>query len=256
MLYCTGWQPVPLFHERDSWLDLGMEVDRVRGIALETSGLRGSVAALEGERVLAAHELTSRQRSAQSLAPALRDLLAEQKWQPRDVQLVAVTVGPGSFTGLRIGVTTAKTFAYAVGAELVAVDTLEVIALQAPEGWKCLKVALDAGRGQVFTAEFSRDARGELTTVAPSDIVEVVDWLAGLRSGDVVTGPMVDKLADELPPSVTAVDPTYRVPTATAVAQLAWRKYLAGQRDDPIQLVPLYLRLSAAEEKQAAQHRA
>lgn len=214
------------------------------------------MAAFDGERVLAAHELTSKQRSAQSLAPALRDLLAEQTWQPRDVQLVAVTVGPGSFTGLRIGVTTAKTFAYAVGAELVAVDTLEVIAMQAPHGWKCLKVALDAGRGQVFTAAFSHDASGELTTVELSVIVEVADWLAGLQSGDVVSGPMVDKLAEELPSNVTMVDAAYRAPTATAVAQLAWRKYLAGQRDDPIQLVPLYLRLSAAEEKQAAQHRA
>lgn len=214
------------------------------------------MAAFDGERVLAAHELTSKQRSAQSLAPALRDLLAEQTWQPRDVQLVAVTVGPGSFTGLRIGVTTAKTFAYAVGAELVAVDTLEAIATQAPGEWSCLKVVLDAGRGQIFTAEFSRDASEELTTVAPSAIVEIADWLAGLRPGDLVTGPMVDKLAEELPPSVTIVDPSHRAPTATAVAQLAWRKYLAGQRDDPIQLVPLYLRLSAAEEKQAAQHRA
>ncbi|MBX3415208.1 MAG: tRNA (adenosine(37)-N6)-threonylcarbamoyltransferase complex dimerization subunit type 1 TsaB [Pirellulales bacterium] len=228
----------------------------MRGIALETSGLRGSVAAFDGEHILAAQELTSKQRSAQSLAPALRDLLTAQGWQPRDVQLVAVTAGPGSFTGLRIGVTTAKTFAYAVGAELVAVDTLEVIASQAPGEYRRLHVILDAGRSQAFAAQFSRGIAAASTTVVPSHIVDMAAWLAALQPGDTVTGPLLDKLGSPLPPGVAPIDSAHRAPTAAAVARVAWQKYLAGQRDDPIQLVPLYLRLSAAEEKQAMQHRA
>lgn len=221
----------------------------MRGIALETSGLRGSVAAFDDGRVLVARDLNSTQRSAQSLAPALRDLLREVAWQPRDVQLVAVTVGPGSFTGLRIGVTTAKTFAYTIDAELVAVDTLEVIAHQAPAEIGTLKVALDAGRGQVFAAEFQRAATHGIEAVRPSMIVELADWLGSLKPRDTVSGPMVDKVASQLPSGVTIVEALYRAPHASAVAELAWQKYTAGQRDDAIQLVPRYLRLSAAEEK-------
>ncbi|MEX0712672.1 MAG: tRNA (adenosine(37)-N6)-threonylcarbamoyltransferase complex dimerization subunit type 1 TsaB, partial [Pirellulales bacterium] len=92
----------------------------MRILALETSGKSGSVAVLRGDVLLAEEPLEPSQRSAQSLAPAMRQLLEAVAWTPRDVQLVAVTLGPGSFTGLRVGVTTAKTFAYAVGAVVVA----------------------------------------------------------------------------------------------------------------------------------------
>src|SRR5687768_12135976 len=104
----------------------------MRILALETSGLSGEVALLEGERVIAEQWLDPGQRTARSLAPGMKQILQTAGWQPRDVQLVAVTIGPGSFTGLRVGVTAAKTLAYAVGCEVMGVDTLEVIAAQAP----------------------------------------------------------------------------------------------------------------------------
>ena len=78
-------------------------------LALETSGKSGTVAALSEGLVLHERPLAPHQRSAQSLAPALFACLNEVAWQPQQVDLVAVTTGPGSFTGLRVGVTTAKT---------------------------------------------------------------------------------------------------------------------------------------------------
>src|SRR5688572_20388398 len=93
--------------------------------------MAGSVAALEGELV-AEMELDSARRTAQTLVPALDVLLRQVAWKPQDVDLIAVTQGPGSFTGLRIGVTTAKTFAYACGAAIVGVNTLAAIARQVP----------------------------------------------------------------------------------------------------------------------------
>ncbi len=103
-----------------------------RILALETSGTSGSVAALEGDRLLAEVSLAPSLRSARSLAPGIAKLLAEVGWKPRDVGIVAVTTGPGSFTGLRVGLTTAKSFAYAVGAQVLGINTLEVLAEQAP----------------------------------------------------------------------------------------------------------------------------
>ena len=89
----------------------------MRILALETTEMAGSLAAMHDRKLLAEIELDSKQRTAQSLAPGMKTLLAEAGWRPTDVELVAVTIGPGSFTGLRLGVTTAKTFAYAVGAD-------------------------------------------------------------------------------------------------------------------------------------------
>src|SRR5215813_11089947 len=108
----------------------------MRILAIETSGRHGSIATLCGEAealsVVGQTMLNAEQRTAQALAPALRSLLSEAGWRPDSVELVAVAVGPGSFTGLRIGVTTAKTLAYAVGCQAIGVHTLLAIAAQAP----------------------------------------------------------------------------------------------------------------------------
>src|ERR1051325_5032976 len=134
----------------------------MRILAIETSGVAGSVALLQDERVLAEHVLETRQRTAQSLAPAVHALLEQIDWHPSDVELVAVTTGPGSFTGLRIGVTFAKVFAYAVGCQILGVNTLEAIACRAPREAGTIWVVLDAQRQQLFAAAFLRDERGEL----------------------------------------------------------------------------------------------
>src|SRR5688572_30661357 len=127
-----------------------------RILALETSGTCGSVAALDAGGVLRELPLDPALRSARSLAPGIRQLLQGMGWQPRDVQLVAVTAGPGSFTGLRVGITTAKAFAYAAGAEVLGVDTLEVLARQAPSDAQLVQTAIDAQRQELFVATFHR----------------------------------------------------------------------------------------------------
>jgi tRNA threonylcarbamoyladenosine biosynthesis protein TsaB len=220
-----------------------------RTLALETSGLAGSVAACEGGLLVAEHELPADQRSAQSLAPALRRLLAEVGWQPGDVQQLAVTVGPGSFTGLRVGVTTAKTFAYAVGAELIGVDTLEVIAAQAPLEVLRVAVALDAQRQEVFAAVYGPESSQGRSVLEPDQIVGVQSWLESFDEGCWASGPVLEKLSGRLPPGVRTVDRASWHPRAATVGRLAWAALERGQRDDVWQLVPKYLRRSAAEEK-------
>src|SRR4029077_17224460 len=108
----------------------------MRILAIETSGRTASVAALEaadGDVVLLQEAATTRdERTAQALFPVLKVMLQEVGWAPDAIELWTVGVGPGSFTGLRIGVTLAKTFAYAAGAEVIGVNTLAVLAEQAP----------------------------------------------------------------------------------------------------------------------------
>src|SRR5438309_3966029 len=109
-----------------------MNAADARVIILETSGRGGQVALAHGGALLALRRLDEARRHARDLVPALHDLLLGQRWRPRDVQAVIVSRGPGSYTGLRVGIMSAKTFAYATGGAILAVDTFAAIALQAP----------------------------------------------------------------------------------------------------------------------------
>lgn len=225
----------------------------MRILALETTERIGSVAAMGDDKLLCELKLSSTMRSAQSLAPGVRELWSQVGWKPRDVDLVAVSVGPGSFTGARIGVTMAKTLAYCLGADILGIDTLDVIASGAvasvaPEHVGVLSVAVDAQRREVVARSFRRGNDGSFAAEGPSRLVKIDAWLSGLRSGTTVTGPIMRKLADRVPKGVTVLAPEYWPPSAAAIARLAAQQYAAGRRDDLWGLLPIYSRRSAAEE--------
>lgn len=243
---------------------LGTKVMPMRILALETTDRIGSVAALSGSNPLLQLALHSGQRSAQALAPAVRDLLEQVGWMPDEVELVAVSVGPGSFTGLRVGVTMAKVFAYAVGAEVLGINTLEAIANAgvakaktplAPmregelSGMVRLTATMDAQRGDIVVQSFTGKLGEFLVPEGPQTLVAADPWIAQLSAESLVTGPGLAKWADRLPLGVRTLDQTLWDPTATAVGLLADWHYARGRRDDLWKLVPHYSRRSAAEEK-------
>jgi tRNA threonylcarbamoyladenosine biosynthesis protein TsaB len=233
----------------------------VRIIALETSERIGSVALLNAEydaqlvmqsetmNVVRATQLPDEPRSAQTLLPALHEMLTDCGWRADQLDLVCVTAGPGSFTGLRIGVTVAKALAYATGAKLVGVPTLSTLAASVPIGKSRLWAILDAQRQELFTACF--DDSEPLT--AKSDpkvtILSIEAWLSQLQAGDTVVGTPLKKLAERLPAGVEIADPSSWVAQAEMVGRLGIAVFLAGKLSDPMQLVPNYYRKSAAEEK-------
>jgi tRNA threonylcarbamoyladenosine biosynthesis protein TsaB len=223
-------------------------------IAMETSGRHGSLAALtaDGDNAILLQQvdLSGKERTAQVLAPKLQRLIAELGWLPQSIELIAVTNGPGSFTGLRLGVTTAKVFAYAASAEIIAVNTLAVIASQAPQSPAPVWAVLDAQRQEVFAARFTIADDNRLHTNVPTQIVSQDRWLAELLPGDRVTGPALKRLAGRLPSSVASAPTELWQPTAAAVGHLAWQTFRDGHRDDVWMLAPAYYRPSAAEEKE------
>ncbi len=221
----------------------------MRLLAIDTSESVGSVAALFGGNVLAENNLPTDKGSAQSLAPALKGLLHQVGWRASDIQGVAVTIGPGSFTGLRIGVTTAKALAYGVKANVVGVDTLEAIAAACPPEIDHLAVAMDAQRGQVVSGVFRRGPDGWFSPSGPWELADLEAWLAGLPAGIAVAGPILRGLSKELPAGVRVLEPQYWSPTASAVGRLAARRFTQGEHDDLWALAPRYYRRSAAEER-------
>ena len=227
-----------------------------RILAIETSDTIASLAAAEGDRLLLERELPSEQRSARSISPGMIELLRHVGWQPKDVQLVAVSVGPGAFTGLRVGIPAAKTFAYAVGAELIAVNTLEALAAGLPDGWSHAAAAVDAQRGDVAVQCFRPDVAGRPVAVGPMRVSPAKEWIAELPEDTIVVGPAATKRIDAalLPPGVRLASPDFHRPRAAAVAAVGWRHYQTGRRDDLWTLLPVYSRRAAAEEKWDAQH--
>jgi tRNA threonylcarbamoyladenosine biosynthesis protein TsaB len=223
----------------------------LRILAVETSGLAGSVAAMQDGTLLAELPLNPAQRGAQSLAPALVELLRQVAWKPHDAQVVAVSVGPGSFTALRVGVTTAKTFAYVVSADILGIGTLEAIAAQmadVDEG-RHIATAIDAQRGDVYAALYRRRAAFDHEDLQAPIICRADDWIAGLTAETLVSGQALEKLADRLPRGIRVAPCDAWRPMASTIARLAAAKYTLGERGDVWKLAPLYLRKSAAEEK-------
>lgn len=260
-------------------------------LALETSGLYGSAALAEDGQLIAEATLAPPTRSAHGLAPLLDRLLRDSAWRPFDIGLVAVVDGPGSFTGLRVGLATAKLFAYATGADVLGIDAFAAIASAAPQfldnrsasghvngnslaierlaaeplaveslaverlAVEHLNIVADAQRGQLLTARWKRGATSDWNEDAPATLLDVDRWLAGLAPGDVVAGPALatgrPTLAASLSRGVFALPENFWIPTAASVARLAWRDFQAGRRDSLWSLVPRYHRPSAAEEKRA-----
>jgi tRNA threonylcarbamoyladenosine biosynthesis protein TsaB len=221
----------------------------MRTLALETSTGSGSIALLDQGLITFSSQLPAGRRTAQTFAPALDDALRQAGWEPRSVRLVAVTNGPGSFTGLRIGVTAARFFAYAAGAELLAVNTLDVIVAQLPAHAHAAWAVMDAQRGQWFAAGYRRLPDGAWEVVAPCQVWNH-EALAQRLSADVIlTGPGLARASTMFVPGEQRADPACWNPRAETVGQLARRAYEAGQRGDLWRLEPQYYRPSYAEEK-------
>lgn len=237
----------------------------MRVLALETSGRVGSIALLTAPAdgpaaVVAAQALPPGERSAQTLLPAVKRLLAEQQWRPADLGLIATTTGPGSFTGLRIGVVAAKTLAYALRTQLVGVHTLAAMALAwrqciastpPAEAPARLWTVLDAQRQELFAACFERGSDLASAPAPPTSILAVDDWLGRLAPGDAVTGPPLSKLLDRLPAGAAPLPASEWSPSASATGLLAIELERRGHTTAPLSLAPNYYRKSAAEEKAA-----
>jgi tRNA threonylcarbamoyladenosine biosynthesis protein TsaB len=219
-----------------------------RLLILETSSRTAQVALALGGQLCSVRRLDEVRRHARDLAPATAALLAEQGWRPRDLQAVIVSRGPGSYTGLRVGIMSAKTLAYAAGCALLAVDTFAALALQAPPSVSCLDVLADAQQDKVYVQSFVRLANGWQPS-SELAIRRFADWLTKREPSAWVTGPGLRKWAPHLPAEVPPLEASLWEPQPASLLRIGLARYRAGARDDLWTLEPLYLRPSSAEEQ-------
>jgi tRNA threonylcarbamoyladenosine biosynthesis protein TsaB len=220
-----------------------------RFLILETSGRVGWVALASGDALRETRSLDETRRHARDLAPAVAALLRTAGWQPRDLDGVIVSRGPGSYTGLRVGLMSAKVFAYATGAALIAVETFAAIAAQAPDAVVRLDVVADAQQEKVYVQPFTRAAAGaEMVPAGPLTIRPVADWLAARDPAGWVSGPGLRPYGARLPAGSRVLEAEAWDPRPERLLQIGLARYRLGRRDDPWTVEPLYLRPSAAEE--------
>jgi tRNA threonylcarbamoyladenosine biosynthesis protein TsaB len=246
-----------------------------RIIAIETSSRRGSVAAARGPELLTEETFPTDREHARELLPALDRLCRAQGWSPDEIAHCYVSIGPGSFTGLRVAVTFARHLALATGAKICAVPTLDAVAENCaalPDAPEHLAVVFDAKRGQVFAAVFAR--RGPCGTAVlgcvvaqpPSAVfaydrivepclIEPAALLATAPRPIAVVGEGIDHHRAAIEASGAALlDQTLWRPRAANVHRLGWGLAEQGRFTPARELVPFYLRRPEAEELWEKRH--
>lgn len=223
-------------------------------LAFETSAKAASVALADGEKLLAETYQHSGLTHSQTLLPMAQQLLSSCGYTPEQVDAVAVAAGPGSFTGVRIGVAAAKGFAWGGEKPCYGVSTLEAMAMQLG-AWDGLVVpVMDARRNQVYSATF-RVRRGQLERLCEDRAIALEDLKEELKN---VTEPIFlvgdgsilcyNTLKADIPNLI--LPPEHRMhQRAAGVAIAAAKLITAGLPGDGALLAPNYLRLSQAERE-------
>lgn len=214
-------------------------------LAIDTATEQGSLALAEGDRVLGEYALAAPGTFLQHLLPGVEALLAGAGGNFSDVGALAVSRGPGNFTGLRIGLATAQGLAWSRNLPLAAVSTLEVVAAQVPCGPQPVAVLMDAKRREVYLGRYRwRESRPQ----ALGEPVRLpLDALADeLFPPLVLTGPGLtayeEWLRERLDPEIHLAPPERRYPRAATLARLAAPLIRAGRTIAPHRLTPVYLR--------------
>lgn len=222
----------------------------MRVLGIETSTLTGSVALLDTDVVVAEHTLSVSTTHSERLLAAIHRLLEESGTTLGALDGLAVAIGPGSFTGLRIGLATAKGLAHASGLALAAVPTLDALAWGVPFAAYPVCPILDAKKGEVYTAVY-RHRGGELERLTEYRAVRPARFLAELDGPVCFLGDGVlayrDLIRELMGDRALFVPPARRYPSGACVADLGARRLAEGGAEDPARLVPLYIRPSEAE---------
>jgi len=200
------------------------------------------------------------------LAPMLRAALDQYGTTLKNIDLIAVTKGPGSFTSLRVGVVTAKTIAYAMDIPILGINTLEALAFRAAELSSLgnaselpitikIRPVVNAQRKQLFSSYYQAYLDGpsmlHLDEIASSEITDFESWTSSISNGDLITGPGIpseftEDLATQL--GCKLLTEQNQNCSASLIGRLAREKHTAGERESHWSLEPIYFRPSTAEE--------
>lgn len=216
-------------------------------LGIETSGKVGGVALGRGEEIIGEISFEKGLIHGRALVPMIKQLLESRARAPEEVNAVAVSAGPGSFTGVRVGVACAKTFAFATGAKLVSVATPDVIVQNAPPDYECAIPVSDARRGNVIGCIYRRERGGwrrqtDFFASTPDDL------LARAPRGSFMLGDAIPRFGEKFRSAgMVLADESLWYGKASWVVRLAVPKVEQGIFEDAVTFAPRYLRPTEAE---------
>lgn len=223
-------------------------------LALDTSTMMATCAVLDENRVLGEYSLNQEETHSEKLVPMVKEVLDSLGLKVGDIDLYGVATGPGSFTGLRIGVATIKAFAHLFNKPVIGISTLEALAFNLPYN-EVVVPMIDARRDRVYTGIYTWED-GKIKTIMEPDVLDIYDLLEKLDksyekvlvNGD---GSLLhkEKIEERLKEKVKFSTIGQNFCRATSIGELALIKYNEGQIDDYYTLVPEYLRESQAQRE-------
>lgn len=221
-------------------------------LAMDTATMVSSVAVTTEDRVLAELTAETRFTHSETLVANIEEVLRLADVKREELSAVAVSLGPGSFTGLRIGLAAAKAIAYALSIPLVGVPTLEVLAAAFPSPGSVVAPLIDAQKGNGYFALYRFTEQG---LVCARDVVvaspeEIADAIANEENPVTLAGDFARKLIArgvELPRNAVLAPITHIMPRAALVAARGIVRLQNGEGKSPMELEPIYVRRSEAE---------
>jgi tRNA threonylcarbamoyladenosine biosynthesis protein TsaB len=223
-------------------------------LAVDTSSTVAAVAIIENEVLLGEYFINNKKTHSQKLMPMIKELIDSLGLTPEEIDIYAAAVGPGSFTGLRIGVTSIKAMAYALNKHVISVSTLDALAYNNPVCNVIICPIMDARNNQVYTALYKLNEQpvreSEYMALPIEDLIKVL-----IRTGENVcfVGDGVERhrdyLLNELGPKCSFAPHNLILNKASSVAQLALISAKSGKLESPVDMIPFYLRKSQAEQE-------
>lgn len=222
-------------------------------LAIDASGLSGSVAYISQYKLVGEYYICHKLTHSQTIMPMLEHLKSMIGFNLEEVDAIAVTSGPGSFTGIRIGVATAKAMALALGVPIIGIPTLDVMAHNIPFTEDVICPIMDARRNQVYTAIYKwkngvLEREGDHLAIEIDELIEKLDGRNTIFLGDGVDV-LKDKIIEAMGDRAKFAPSFLHMQRASVLAHLACQAFEKGEVEDADEFVPIYLRKSQAERE-------
>ncbi len=217
-------------------------------LGIESSTMTGSIALMDEERLIAEYTLNLRETHTSRLMPTIDRVLKDASFTIEDLDGIAVSLGPGSFTGLRIGIATAKGLAQGLNIPVVGIPTLDGLAFQLFNCKDLVSPILDARKGEVYYALYKNGKRlGEYMACKPDRLLEKLrsriqdpeSRIVFLGDGVEVYGDLIKR---RLGRKAIFAPKTRRLPSAASIAELGLKRLKRGKKSELLTLKPIYVR--------------
>lgn len=225
----------------------------MRILAVDTSASVASVAVMEDEVLLGEYSINNKKTHSQKLLPMIDELLKSLDLKIGDIDYFAASSGPGSFTGLRIGITTIKTLAYSEDKQVIAVPTLDALANNIATSETYICPIMDARNNQVYTALYSSEngVTRNITEYMGIHITDLCDILNGKNKKVIFLGDGVaihrNYLKEKLQVPCDFASASSMLQRSSSVAEIAMKMLVENRQQSSFDMVPFYLRKSQAE---------